>query len=260
MDEHYTCVRNGVGRLETLTRVYNVFADAVEANGLSDDWLERLRWMYKDYARIYRSDAEYEILDTESEFSFPMPVDGAPELVIVGRIDLQTIHRETGKRQAWDHKSASQRDLSAATWQMETQMEDQFPLYAEALRRDGTPVDAVIYNGARTDKLKRDMTDTERFARMRIPYSQAALDIVWRDAENAAAALVRTWNDPDTVYSVPNPRQCGWKCELQKAHIDARHTGRSVEDVAISYGFRQKPSGDQAEEAAAEEAVAEPSW
>ncbi len=257
MEEHYKCIIAGVSKLEALARVFNVFADKIEETGLGDDWLERLRWMYTDYARIYGSDADYEILATESEFEFPMPVTGNDELVIVGKIDLETRHRETGEHALWDHKSASQRDLSAHAWSNESLMEDQFLLYDEAKRRLGIDVGAVIYNGARTDKLKRAMTDAERFARIRMPYRPAALAIAWLDATNAAAALVRAWDDPDSIYSVPNPRQCSWKCDFQKAHLDARATGRSVEDVAVSYGFRQKLEGNIEAEA---EPVAEPSW
>lgn len=259
MDTHYTCIREGVGKLETLTRVFNVFADEVEKSpSLGDDELARLRWMYEGYVKLYGSDSAYEILETESDFSFPMPVEGAPDLVIVGKIDLETIHRETGAHEIWDHKSTSQRNLAQATWGTETLLEDQFILYAEAKRRMGTPVAAVLYNGVKSDPLKtKELSDAERFNRIRMEYKDRTLEVVWKEAENVARSLVALWNDPDLVYSVPNPRQCTWKCQFLRPHLEARATGREATDIAISYGFRQK-SDKTADEEALE--AAEPDW
>lgn len=245
LEAHYVAIAKGCNRAETRAAVMLALNDYNdEIGGMEDGEFGTLTWMYDDYCRIYGSDPEYTTVATEEAFEFPMPVPGAEGLVIVGRIDHETIHEPTGHRQVWDHKSASQRDVSKDGFLNEMLLEDQFILYAAAKRLGGTPVHSVIYNVARTDKLKRTMTDEERFNRVKISYSDAAMDAVWRDHEMAAAALVRMWNDPDQVYSVPNPRQCGWKCDFQRPHLEARAAGKTLVEAALDYGFVFKPRSE----------------
>lgn len=144
--------------------------------------------------------------------------------------------------------------MSKDGFKSEMLLEDQFVLYAKAKQLAGEPVDAVIYNVARTDRLKRAMTDSERFARVRQPYSDAALDVVWEDNVAAARALVAMWNDPDLVYSAPDPKRCSWKCDFKNVHLDARHTARPIVEIAIDFGFRFKPVGEAPPEPTEEEA------
>lgn len=246
LEAHYNSIRAGKGKASTRNDVLlalNTYNDSI--GGMEDGEFETLTWMYDNYVKVYGSDPEYQTVATEIAFEFPMPVDGAPGLLIVGRIDHETIHTETGDRDVWDHKSASGRDVSKDGFLNEMLLEDQFILYAAAKREEGNPVKHVIYNAARTDKLKRAMTLTERFARAKIRYPDPALDDVWADNVRAASALVQMWNDPTRVYSVPNPKQCGWKCDFQKVHLDARSTGRGIVEIAIDYGFSFKPRSDQ---------------
>lgn len=259
LEAHYDGIRKGADKETVHAMVMLALNDYAESiGGIADEEFVTLTAMYAGHVRIYGSDARYEVVDIEQAFEFPFPVDGAPELVIVGRIDLETIDRETGDFDVWDHKSASKRDVSKDGFLSEMLLEDQFLLYAGAKRRAGTPCKHVIYNVARTDRLKRKMLDTELYNRVRIPYSDEALDEVWEDHRRAATALVGMWNNPDLTYSVPNPRQCGWKCEFQRSHVDARAKGRNPAAVAIDYGFTFKPpSGDKGAEIAAENAEAE---
>lgn len=243
LEANYAAIQNGFNRAETRARVLLALNDYnLEIGGMEDGEFETLNWMYTDYCRIYGSDPEYTTVQVEEAFEFPMPVEGAPGLVIVGRIDHETINSR-GQREVWDHKSASQRDVSKDGFLNEMLLEDQFVLYAAAKREGGTPVERVVYNVARTDRLKRKMTDEERFNRVAIHYPDAAMNDVWADNVQAATALVRMWNDPDAVYSVPNPRQCGWKCDFQKAHLESRFTGKTVVEASIDYGFVFKPRG-----------------
>lgn len=257
LEVHYDCIQAGKGPAETREIILMKMSEWEHANVVMsrEEWATIL-WMYDDYVQIYKSDHDYEIVQTEAPFEFPMPVEGAPELIIVGKIDLETIDRggkHEGARRVWDHKSASQRDVSKDGFLSEMLMDDQFPLYAEAKRRGGEPVESVIYSVSRTDKLKRVMLYSERFYRKSIPYPAPALEAVWADYERTAAALVRVWNDPELVYSVPNPKQCGWKCEFQRAHLDSRATGRPIVQVAIDYGHRFKDRGQGELEAPVDE-------
>lgn len=259
LEAHYEAISDGHKKDETRARVLLALNDYDrEIGGMEAGEFETLTWMYADYVRIYGSDHEYETTATESSFEFPMPVEGAPGLVVVGRIDHETIHRLTGRFQVWDHKSASQRDVSKDGFLNEMLLEDQFVLYAAAKRAAGTPVHSVVYNVARTDRLKRKMTDEERFNRVTIVYPDAALDDVWADNERAATALVRMWNDPTQVYSVPNPRQCSWKCDFQRAHLESRFTGKTAVEAAIDYGFVFKPRGADGDTPVELEETAEP--
>lgn len=251
-EAHYLGIQAGKSRSEVRKDVFDALNDYSRTlpGGMPNEEFETLTWMYDDYVRIYRSDAAYRVLGAEEDFSFPMPVPGAPNLVIVGKIDLRTEDTDDGTRRVWDHKSASGRDVSKDGFLSEMQLEDQFILYAAAKRLEGEEVASVIYNVARTDKLKRKMLDTERFNRVSIPYSSRALDQVWEDNVRAATALVAMWNDPTMVYSVPNPKQCGWKCEYQRVHVDSRHTGRPIVEVAIDYGMSVRPRWEDQEQRA----------
>lgn len=256
LEEHYQAILRGAGREETLQAVlaaFNRYND--ENNGIiTTEQFGVLRWMYDDYSRIYGSDPEYITLGTETEFEFPLAVPSHPELLVVGKIDHETADADDGTLRVWDHKSASGRDLSKDGFKNEMLMEDQFILYAAAKRAAGEPVGSVIYNAARTDKLKRKMLDTERFVRVSQPYSDATLDVVWADYEATAEQLMRMYLDPSLVYSVPNPKQCGWKCEWMRAHLDSRATGRHIVEVAINYGATFKTEDEAAAEPVAEEA------
>lgn len=251
LEAHYIAIQHGAGKAEARKAAVDALNDysRTVTGGLPDAEFETLTWMYDDYVRIYKSDAQYVVLDTEQDFTFPMPVEGAPGLVIVGKIDLETADADDGTRRVWDHKSASGRDVSKDGFVSEMLLEDQFILYAAAKRMAGEPVASVVYNAARTDKLKRAMLDVERFNRVSIPYTDPALDEVWADNIRAATALVAMWNDPERVYSVPNPKQCGWKCQFQRTHIESRSTGRPIVEVALDYGMQFKPQPGSTAEA-----------
>lgn len=247
LEAHYGAIMVGADRADTRKAAVVALNDYSETipGGLPNEEFETLTWMYDDYVRIYRNDPDVRVTAIEEEFEFPFPVEGAPELVIVGRIDLETETIDTGARAVWDHKSASQRDVSKDAFLNEMLLEDQFLLYAWAKRQSGIMVKWVVYSAARTDRLKRAMLDTERFARVKIPYSDAALDVVHDDHHAAATALVQMWNDPERIYSAPDPRRCGWKCEFMRPHIEARNSGRDIIRVALDYGFTFKPRSDQ---------------
>lgn len=241
LEAHYYAILAGGGQKECYEAALKALNDyALTCPAITAEEFETLMWMYNDYSRIYGRESEFRTLALESEFEFEMPVDGAPKLVIVGKIDRETERVKTGTRQVWDHKSAGKRDVSKDGFTNEMLLDDQFPLYAAAKRRAGEPCDTVILNAARTDRLKRVMLDAERFHRVEVPYTDAALDAVWEDYRRTAQALIQMWNDPERVYSVPNPKQCGWKCSYQRVHIESRTSGRPILEVAVDYGMTFK--------------------
>lgn len=239
---------------EALDRAFTNSLNEVDAKvpGMVDADFEMLRWMYTGYVERWGVDAGYRVLGEEHHFSFPFPVRGHSELLIDGKVDLDAIDLERDELQVWDHKSASSKDVSKQAFiSGEMLLEDQFLLYGAIRRAEGQKV-AVVYNVARTDKLKRAMTTEERFARVRLPYSDAALTTVWDDHVAAARFLVECYDDPSRIYSVPDPGRCSWKCEFMRTHIEARDSGRPIVDVALGYGFTFKPEKDTVPEPAEE--------
>lgn len=228
---------------EALDRAFERSLNEINATvpAMTEADFEMLRWMYTGYVERWGIDPHLRLLGEESHFSFPFPVPGHDGLLIDGKIDLDAIDTEhDDEEQVWDHKSASQKDVSKNAFTNEMLLEDQFLLYGAIRREQGRKV-TVVYNVARTDKLKRDMTTEERFARVRLPYSDAALSNAWEDNKAAARHLVECLDDPSRIYSVPDPGRCSWKCEFMKTHIEARDSGRPVVEVALGYGFTFKP-------------------
>jgi hypothetical protein len=251
LEARYLSLKDGfsVNSAETLKRVLERLNHEFEIRPGQDvaasDEFALQRWMYDDYARVYAGDDRYTVVGVEEAFEFPFPVEGAPEMVITGRIDLEVEETlETGPeagrvvRRIWDHKTVGQRDVSKDGYIMEMLFEDQFPLYQAAKRRLGEPVDGVIYDACRTDRLKREMLDSERFIRHLIDYPAETLDTVWEDNRMAAQALVRA-EQTGEVYSAPNARTCGYSCDFNRVHIEGRATGRSYVEIAKGYGFTQ---------------------
>lgn len=229
---------------ETTQRVMQALNDAFdrfEGSAYTSEEFALLKWMYEGYCERWdKVDEDLTVVAVEEIFEVPMPVEGAPNLVITGKIDLITEHNDpvTGEvfQRVWDHKSASGRDVSKDAFVTEMLLEDQFPLYTAAKRIQGVPAREVVYDVARTDKLKRAMLTEERFHRASIPYSDAALQMVWEDNLMAAQALVRAYQTGE-IYSVPNPRSCGWACDFYRVHIEGRNSGRDYVEVAKGYGF-----------------------
>lgn len=256
LQRHYQTLRvagaldvTGDSLVAVLDRSIHKSLNEVDATvpGMTEADFDTFWWMYEGYIKRWGVDPSYRVLGEERYFSFPFPVPGAEDLTIDGRVDLDVYDMDRDEYQIWDHKSASGRDVSKQAFTNEMLLEDQFLLYGAVSREGGQKV-SVVYNVARTDKLKRDMTLDERFARVRLPYSDQALTVAWQDNLAAARHLVECYNDPSRIYSVPDPGRCSWKCEFMLPHIDSRDSGRAIVDVALGYGFTAKaPTGARPE-------------
>ena len=259
LEAHYQVLKDG-GEL----------GDCVEAlapvlGGIQDrlgyDVATLLLWMYQGYIDYYGDDKDWEILAIEHAFDTPLamynPALGGPkiELVMGGKIDL--VARDRMKRTwVWDHKTKGNKDASGAAWSRDVQLEDQFGIYQKALNesQEFGPIFGVIYAVARTDKLKRAMTDTERFARHKTFRGEQELEALWKDAATTAAQMLRVLETGEGLYSSPDADRCGWRCDALEPHLLSRSSGRPFEDTLLQFNWTKRR--DYRDRTGPEEAIA----
>lgn len=206
------------------------------------DPVATLHWMLDGYLEVYREvDERYETMYVEMEFRVPTPLRTNGERVaVIGKIDWVGRNRETGRIRVRDYKSASGRDLSAATWAREMALEDQFGIYPKALEMLGYDVEIFEYDGARTDKLKREMTLTERYNRVSIGRSPGELDVLWDEMLGSVREMLATERGQRPVYGSPEPSLCRWKCDFLNVHLMGRTLRGDYDQAARNYGFTDR--------------------
>lgn len=204
-----------------------------------------MEWMYLGYLDRWGADPDWEILAVEAKVQ-----DYLPDLNVLlkGRLDL-IVRNSRGQVIIVDHKSGA--NLPS---QFDLQLDDQFGLYSWLLRSRGLQADLLIHNAARTTRNTADYDDyqgklkpqtlEQRTHRTVLNRTDVELDNIARDAA-VVADLIHPGNHNDgetvsftPVYSSPDPRQCGWKCDFSEVHLLAR-TGRDLDEVLSEYGFEQ---------------------
>lgn len=212
-----------------------------QKTGVQSEVQALIEWIYRGYIERWQADSDWEILGVEEGFQLPLEssVGVDSEIQIKGKIDLVVRDRLTGQLWVVDHKSGS--NLPS---QMDLEIDDQFGLYSWAMRKLGRPVLGAIHNAARTTQNLADkpgytgksspQTLDQRFSRTFLNRSEIELTNIALDAYNAAAVA---YSD-QTIYSSPDPRQCGWKCDFKEIHLLARK-GRNPHEALSDYGFVQ---------------------
>ncbi|WKW85432.1 Cas4 family exonuclease [Microbacterium phage Milani] len=213
-------------------------------------------WMYQGYLEKYGYDPDWEVLGVEVKFQARLVGPNGPSPYIVkGKLDLVVRHRKTGKIWIIDHKSGA--NLPSL---MDLDVDDQFGLYAWLLREAGIDVLGVIHNAARTTMnvgddpdnwdpetgeplkkgIKRQTLD-QRMHRTLMNRGKRELDGIGRDAWAVASNAYPELSGLDSLplYSSPDPRQCGWKCDFLEAHLVARK-GRPIRSALEEFGFVQR--------------------
>jgi len=222
--------------------------DPVTGNQSADQ--ELIQWMYEGYVEKYGVDPDWEILAIEYPFEVALDMpDGNPSpYYLKGKIDLIVRNRVNNSVWIIDHKSG--KDLPT---QMALEIDDQFGLYGWATRKLGYRIMGLMHNAARTQRNQGDMpgadlskktlkkqTLEERMHRTLLNRSDHELrnlaDDAYAVAVNIYPELVGRERLP--LYSSPDARSCGWKCDFKEAHLIAR-TGREIHDVLIEAQFEQ---------------------
>lgn len=195
---------------------------------------ELVMWMYEGYVQMYGTDDdEWRIIAIEHSIRLPLPDEnGNPsKYVLKAKLDLIVRDRVSGLLWVVDHKSGSNLPNK-----MDLEIDDQFGLYTWLMRQIGKKVQGSLHNAARTQRNKGPMTLDSRMARTLLNRHDRELDNLALDAYYAARAAYP--DDPNyrAKYSSPDPRSCGWKCDVKEPHLLMR-TGRNPDEVMIEYGF-----------------------
>jgi len=243
LEDHYNVIKNGGTLTDAYNKVSPYFTD--ERSGVTTEAQDLMVWMYEGYVERYDNDSDWEILAVEHPFVINLPdPDGNPSPYdIKGKIDLVVRNLANGTVWVVDHKSGSQLPN-----QMDLEIDDQFGLYVWALKTD-SPWDPVgaVHSAARTrrntadhpgyaGKLKPQSLD-ERYRRTYLNRSEVELKSIALDAWAVAANAYPT-GDKLPLYSSPDPRQCGWKCDYKEVHLLARK-GKNTQQALSEYGFVQ---------------------
>lgn len=214
MRVHYEHIQAGAGDDEVEEAVYELLNDEYG----DSEHIDKLEWMYQGYVAEYGMDPGWEILSVEKTLRVPLlNRDGSPtRFVYEWTGDLLVRDRSTRRVIVVDNKTTKH-----VMKKVSIDLDDQFGLYVLAWRRAGYPALYPLYNGVRTEQLKRPMVASERFIRLSSHRTDAELANIEQDAVDTCEAMYPE-HGPARLYSAPDPRACDWKCEFLGVHLTLR--------------------------------------
>lgn len=230
-----------LARCAKAARVH-LFAD--DGDYINED-AELIDWMYSGHIDKYGIDKDWRPVAVEFPFQIPLlNENGRPSRYhIKGKIDLIMVHQYTGLLWILDHKSGA--NLPS---QMDLEIDDQFGLYTWAMRQLGWDIVGSIHSAARTKRNTADFpgytgklkaqTLEDRYRRTLLNRSDTETTAVARDAYAAARNAYPPKSKQLPLYSSPDPRQCGWKCDFKETHLLSRQ-GVDPTAALSSSGFIQ---------------------
>jgi hypothetical protein len=214
---------------------------------LDDETRGLMEWAYSGYVEAHGCDPDWRIIATEIRGEVALPGTARP-LVYV--IDLVVEDLDYGGVWIIDHKFPG--DLMSDT---EIELDDQLGLYwfAWTLSGDDTAkrVNGAMLNEARKKRNVGDMvpvplfangkpkgkpqTLEQRFRRTRTSRTAEELRAISEDAVQVIRAM-----EQGIIYSSPNPKQCGWKCDFKEVHIISRSGGIPAAEVLEDFDFTSR--------------------
>jgi hypothetical protein len=242
MEDHYLVLKDGGNLLDARDKINPYLVN--ERSGVTTETQDLIRWMYEGYVARYGTDEEWEIIDVEMPFKINLPdPEGNPSPYdLKGKIDLVVRSKDNGLIWAVDHKSGAN-----LPDQMDLDIDDQFGLYVWALKQAGLKPGGAIHSAARTTRNQADhdgytgkskpQTLDQRYRRTYLNRSDTELTSLALDAWAVASNAYPT-GDPLPLYSSPDPRQCGWKCDYKEVHLLSRK-GKNPTQTMLEYGFIQ---------------------
>lgn len=205
---------------------------------------ELMQWMYAGHVEQYGIDREFSVVGIELGPHVPLPwPDGRPShYILKTKLDL-LVKDSFGQLWIIDHKSGANKPS-----EFEMQIDDQFGLYQWAMEALGYEVAGSIHSYARTTRNTGDhegaaakykpQTLDQRFERFYLNRSKRELKALADDAFAAARNAYPPQGKTLPLYSAPDPRNCGWKCDFKEAHLMLRE-GMDLKYVMQSEGFAQ---------------------
>jgi hypothetical protein len=261
MEEHYSLIKAWQDRNDnrpmTPTEeadflnwiyVHNIIPILADTQtGAQSDDQKLIQWMYDGYIEQYGVDNDWVILAIEYPFELVLPTpDNKPsQYGMKGKMDLVIMKRSDGSVWIIDHKSGA--DLPTA---MSLEIDDQFGGYTWAGQTLGWNVRGSIHSASRTKQNKGDLpgavlngnvkkqTLEQRFSRTPLTRDKQEARNIANDAWAAAMNAYPPQGKELPLYSSPDARQCGWKCDFKEVHLIAR-TGRDIHEVLQEFGFVQ---------------------
>lgn len=208
---------------------------------------ELIEWMYDGYVEQHGIDRDWLILGVEQRKQWHLPNEGGEPSPYVIKAKLDVVIMLSSNHTIWvvDHKSGA--NLPS---QMDLEIDDQFGLYVWFLKQEGLNVVGAIHNAARTTRNQADFdgyvgkskpqTLEQRMHRTYLNRTDIELNNIAMDAFNVAVNMYPelTGRTRLPLYSAPDPRQCGWKCDFKEVHLMAR-TGINIEEALEGQGFKQ---------------------
>lgn len=202
-------------------------------------------WMYDGYVDRYGCDPHWKILAIEHQIKTPLRDNDGKQsrYVLKAKIDLLVWDLILNSMWVVDHKSGA--DLPH---KLDLEWDDQFGLYQWSCAQVGRPVQGTIHSAARTTRNKGDFPEAthgnakpqtleQRFHRTPMARGQQELKNLALDAFNVAQAAYPPEGMVRSIYSSPNPRNCGFMCDMKQAHLLMRH-GRDPDTVMREQGYK----------------------
>lgn len=251
MEAHYTKLQEvGLPRAPTIPLLNALRQQARDIlytthGGEDREDLELLEWMYEGYLDHYGVDGHWDILAIENRAEVPLRTAHGRKsrYRLKMRVDLLVKDITNGLTWVVDHKSG--RNLPT---DHELAIDDQFGLYVWGMRQLGYPVTGAIHNAARTQRNLADysgytgkskpQTLQQRMSRVLLSRGDHELTALALDAYNTAYNAYPPKSKTLPLYSSPNPRECGWKCDYKEVHL-AMRTGRDPLQLLPEFGFEQ---------------------
>lgn len=192
-----------------------------------------IEWMVQGWLEKFGLMPEWRIVGVEHQIITPLRDERGrrSRYHLKAKIDLVARMRSTGGIWIIDHKSGANLPTD-----MDLEIDDQFGLYTWAAREVGRPVTGTIHAANRTQRNKSFMPLDTRMKLTYLNRHEQELTNLALDAYRVARAAHPPKGQKVLPYSSPDPRQCGWKCDLKEPHLLMRR-GRKPAEVLREFGY-----------------------
>jgi len=194
---------------------------------------ELIEWMLEGFLAHYGLMDDWRIMGVEHQLLTALRDQHGrrSRYILKAKLDLIVRARSTGMLWVVDHKSGANLPTD-----MDLEIDDQFGLYTWGMREVKKPVVGSIHLANRTQRNKSPMALADRMKMTYLNRDETELSNIALDAYWTARAAHPPKSQEPARYSSPDPRSCGWKCDVKEPHLLMRR-GRDMAEVMREYGF-----------------------